>query len=208
VVPPRLAPIQVVIVPIYRSADERARVFDGAAAVASALRGTHIRVHVDGRDNLKPGPKFYEWERKGVPVRIEIGPKDVANQQLTVVLRATPGELQRKQAWPATSAALMMPDLLEQLQRGLYRAALERREANSHRAVASYAALRELIEDVGGFVFAGWCGSTECEQKVKDETKATIRVLPLEEFRTAEPPTTCVVCGAGAITEAVWARAY
>jgi prolyl-tRNA synthetase len=208
VVPPRLAPIQVVIVPIYRSDDERALVSERAAAVATSLRAANLRVHVDARDNLKPGPKFYEWERKGVPVRIEIGPKDVANQQLTVVLRATPGELQRKQAVPHASALSTIATLLDELQRGLHRAALERREANSHRAVASYAALRQLIEDAGGFVFAGWCGSVACEQKVKEETKATIRVLPLEEFRTAEAPTHCVVCGASAQTEAVWARAY
>src|SRR5687767_3438353 len=208
VVPPRLAPIQVVIVPIYRSDDERTLVSEKAAAVAASLRSANVRVHVDARDNLKPGPKFYEWERKGVPLRIEIGPKDVAQQQLTIVLRATPGELQRKQAVPEAAALSTMPALLDQLQRELHRAALERREANSHRAVGSYAALRELIEDAGGFVFAGWCGSAECEQKVKEETKATIRVLPLEEFRTAEPPTHCVVCGSGAQTEAVWARAY
>src|SRR5688500_3358961 len=200
VVPPRLAPIQVVIVPIYRSDDERTLVSEKAAAVAASLRSANVRVHVDARDNLKPGPKFYEWERKGVPLRIEIGPKDVAQQQLTIVLRATPGELQRKQAVPEATALATIADLLDRLQRELHRAALERREANSHRAVGSYAALREIIEDAGGFVFAGWCGSVECEQKVKEETKATIRVLPLEEFRTAEPPTHCVVCGSGAQT--------
>ena len=208
VVPPRLAPTQVVVVPIYRSDAERTLVCAKADAVASALRAARVRVHVDARDNLKPGPKFYEWERKGVPVRVEIGPKDVANQQLTIVLRATPGELPRKQQLPESGALSTAPRLLDELQRALLRSALERREANSHRAVRDFAAFREIIEDAGGFVYAGWCGSPECEQKVKDETKATIRVLPLEEFRSAEQPTHCMVCGASAQTEAVWARAY
>jgi prolyl-tRNA synthetase len=208
VVPPRLAPIQIVVVPIYRSADERTLVFEKAAAVARALRSAQLRVHVDTRDNLKPGPKFYEWERKGVPVRVEIGPKDVANQQLTTVLRVAPGELQRKAALPEDEALAILSRRLDELQHALLRAALERREANSHRAVVNFAALREIIEDAGGFVYAGWCGSIECEQKVKDETKATIRVLPFEEFRSAEQPAHCVVCGAPAQAEAVWARAY
>jgi hypothetical protein len=87
-------------------------------------------------------------------------------------------------------------------------ATMERREANSHRGVTEYAKLREIIEGAGGFVYAGWCGNAECEQKVKEETKATIRCLPLEEFRSAEAPTRCAVCGQDARAEAIWARAY
>jgi prolyl-tRNA synthetase len=208
IVPPRLAPIQVVIVPIYRSDDDRALVFEKANVIANMLRAERVRVHVDLRDNLKPGHKFYEWERKGVPLRVEIGPKDVEKQQLTVVLRIALGEMQRKEAIAETTAVMTIPRRLDELQRALLAAALGRREANSHRGVTDYAAMRELIEGDGGFVYAGWCGSRECEQRVKDDMKATIRVLPLEEFRSATAPAKCIVCGNAAQMEAVWARAY
>jgi prolyl-tRNA synthetase len=208
ILPPRLAPIQVVIVPIYRSDEERSLTLDKAGQVAAALRARDVRVHIDARDNMKPGPKYYEWERKGVPIRVEIGPKDIAKEQLMLVLRTTPGELQRKESIAESQAPDVVVQRLDQLQKGLLAAAVQRREANSHRGVADYARLRELIEDAGGFVFAGWCGSADCEQKVKDDTKATIRVLPLEEFRSPEQPQHCAVCGRPSQTEAVWARAY
>jgi prolyl-tRNA synthetase len=208
ILPPRLAPIQVVIVPIYRSDDERALTLNKAAAVATALRAEGVRVHVDGRDNMKPGPKYYEWERKGVPIRVEIGPKDIAKEQLMLVLRVTPGELQRKEPVAESGAVALIRVRLDELQRGLLAGALRRREENSHRGLTDYAAMKERIEDAGGFVYAGWCGGAECEQKVKEQTKATIRVLPLEEFASPERPARCIVCGQSATTEAVWARAY
>jgi prolyl-tRNA synthetase len=208
VMPPRLAPIQTVIVPIYRRDEERATVLEKAALVAGALRQQGVRVHVDDRDNMKPGPKFYEWERKGVPVRIEIGPKDVAQQQLTVVLRSAPADMQRKAAVEEGAALMTVQRRLDELQHALLRQAVERREANSYRDVRDYAAFRERIEDAGGFIYTGWCGSADCEQRVKDETRATIRVLPLEEFRSPDAPGSCVVCSGAASTEAVWVRAY
>jgi prolyl-tRNA synthetase len=207
IVPPRLAPIQVVIVPIYRKDEERALVLEKAEFVAGALRSERVRVHIDGRDTLKPGPKFYEWERKGVPVRVEIGPRDVAQQQLTVVLRSTPGDLPRKEMMPESAAIMMIPHRLDDMQRALLKEAVERREQNSHRGISEYAELRERVE-AGGFVYAGWCGGKECEEKVKLETKATIRVLPLEEFRTPDAPARCAVCGGAVHAEAIWARAY
>jgi prolyl-tRNA synthetase len=208
VLPPRLAPIQVVVVPIYRSDDERALTLGKAESVAQALRERGVRVHVDARDNMKPGPKFYEWERKGVPIRIEIGPKDIAKEQLMLVLRVAHGDAQRKQPLPEAEAISGMTERLQSLQRALLDAARERREANSHRDLAGWDDMRERIETRGGFMYAGWCGSTECEDRVKNETKATIRVLPFEEFRSAQAPGNCIVCGAVAATEAVWARAY
>lgn len=208
VVPPRLAPIQVVIVPIYRSDEERALVLAKAAQVASALRAVNVRVHVDDRDTLKPGAKFYEWERKGVPVRVEIGPRDVANGKLVVVLRTEVPGLARKQVLAEQEAIAGLPAQLEAYQSGLREQALRRREENSHRGVESYDALREIIEGPGGFVYAGWCGSAVCEEKVKADTKATIRVLPDEEFRSSPAPGRCVVCGGEARAEAIWARAY
>lgn len=101
-----------------------------------------------------------------------------------------------------------MPDRLEAYQRHLLDASIARREANSYRGVTEYAQLREIVEGTGGFVYAGWCGSADCEAQVKEDTKATIRVLPGAEFRSPEAPRQCTVCGRPAQAEAVWARAY
>jgi prolyl-tRNA synthetase len=205
--PPRLAPLQVVIVPIYRTAEERTQVAAKAAALAGELRQAGIRVHVDARDTLKPGPKFYEWERKGVPLRLEIGPRDVAAGQVTMVARIATPETRKQPVGDAAVVTTIGERLAAQQQ--ILRATCERRrEENSHRGVADYAEFRTLIEEAGGFVYAGWCGADACELKVKDETRATIRVLPEPEFRSAEPPTRCLVCGDAAVGEAVWARAY
>ncbi len=208
VVPPWLAPTQVVIVPIYRSEDERALVLEKAHAVAARLKQDQVRVHIDARDTMKPGAKYYEWERKGVPMRVEIGPKDVAHQKLVVVLRRELPGHQRKEILEEAAALSSIRTRLDEFQRALRQAAIDRRETNSHRGIADYAKLRELVEADAGFVYAGWCGSAECEAKVKDETKATIRNLPLAEFRSPEEPTRCAVCGGAAQHEAIWARAY
>ncbi|HEX6065327.1 MAG TPA: proline--tRNA ligase [Longimicrobiales bacterium] len=208
VLPPWLAPTQVVIVPIYRSDEERALVLAKADAVAARLKEQQVRVHIDSRDTMKPGAKYYEWERKGVPMRVEIGPKDVANQKLVVVMRTELPGLARKEIMDESAALAGIRQRLEDFQQGLREAARARREANSHRGITDYAKLRQLVESDAGFVFAGWCGSAECEARVKDETKATIRNLPDEEFRSKEKPAKCVVCGNDAMHEAIWARAY
>jgi prolyl-tRNA synthetase len=208
VVPPWLAPTQVVIVPIYRSDEERTLVLEKANAVAARLKQDQVRVHIDARDTMKPGAKYYEWERKGVPMRVEVGPKDVANQKLVVVMRTEVPGIQRKEIMDEAAALSGIRQRLEDFQDALRRVALERREANSHRGITDYARLRELVEADAGFVFAGWCGSEKCEAQVKEETKATIRNLPDEEFRSKEKPAKCVVCGSDANHEAIWARAY
>jgi prolyl-tRNA synthetase len=209
ILPPRLAPTQVVIVPIYRTEDERGRVLEKAVEVEAWLRETQIRTKVDGRDNLKPGSKYYEWERKGVPARLEIGPRDVERGHVMAVLRSVPGAGgQRKEAIPEAAAAQVLRQRLDAYQTALLTAARERREANSYRDIRNYGEFRDLIEGVGGFVYAGWCGAEACEERVKEDTKATIRVLPSEEFASPEAPTHCLVCGGEAVTEAVWAKAY
>jgi prolyl-tRNA synthetase len=208
VVPPQLAPVQVVIVPIYRSDEERALTLEKAGQIAAALRAAQLRVHVDARDNMKPGAKYFEWERKGVPLRMEIGPKDVANRSVMLVRRVELEGAPRKEAVPEEGVATQVPERLNAFQRQLLEAAVRRREANSHRGVTDYARFQEIIDGQGGFVYAGWCGSAECEAKVKEETKATIRCLPLEEFRTPEAPKRCMACGGEARGEAIWARAY
>lgn len=208
VVPPQLAPIQVVIVPIYRSDEERARTLEAADRVAAALRAQQVRVQVDSRDTVKPGAKYFEWERKGVPLRLEIGPKDIDKGQVMAVRRLELDGQPRKEPLPIDAVATLVPERLAAFQRALLEAARRRREENSYRGVESYDRFREIVEGPGGFIYAGWCGSAECEAKVKDETKATIRCLPFEEFRSPEAPKRCLVCGGDAKYEAVWDRAY
>ncbi|HEX9106127.1 MAG TPA: proline--tRNA ligase [Longimicrobiales bacterium] len=208
VVPPRLAPIQVVIVPIYRSDEEKTLTVEKSHAIAGALKGAGVRVEVDDRDTLKPGAKYFEWERKGVPLRMEIGPRDVAKQSVMLVWRRELGGRPRKEPLAEADVVASVPERLQVFQQALLDAAIERREANSYRGVTEYARLKEIVEGPGGFVYAGWCGSPACEDKVKEDTKATVRCIPFEEFRSPEKPRRCLVCGGDAIAEVIWARAY
>ncbi|MGI8547996.1 MAG: proline--tRNA ligase [Gemmatimonadaceae bacterium] len=210
VVPPLLAPIEVVIVPIYRTDEERARVLEAAQRIKDSLGAcerrspARLRVHVDARDGMKPGAKYYEWELRGIPVRMEIGPRDLDANQAVLVRRDT----RAKQSFPLDTIGEAINELLSTMQEDLLIAARERREANSVRGNITYARFREIMDGAGAFVYAGWCGSAECEARIKEETKATIRVLPDEEFRSAEPPKHCLLCGESAVAEALWARAY
>ena len=206
VMPPQLAPIQVVIVPIYRKDEERESVLAKAKEIVAAL--PKVRFHIDDRAKMTPGAKFFEWELKGVPFRIEVGPKDLEKGQLALAKRVRSEEEPRKEFLPESEVLETLEQRLEAFQTFLLERALARREANSYREVTSYERFREIIEGSGGFVYTGWCGSAECEAKVKEETGATIRVLPFEEFRSVVTPATCLVCGGAAQHEAVWARAY
>jgi prolyl-tRNA synthetase len=208
-VPPRLAPTEVVIVPIYRKDDERARVLEAAERIRADLsavkrEGGGIRVHVDAREGMKPGAKYYEWELRGVPLRLELGPRDVDADQCVLVRRDT----REKRPTPLSGLGDDLTRLLETVQREMFEAALDRRERNSIRERISYDRFREIMDGEGAFVYAGWCGSAECEAAVKEDTKATIRVMPDPEFRTPERPAHCLRCGTEATAEAVWAKAY
>ena len=203
VCPPRLAQWQAVIVPIHRTDDERALVLQAADEARSLLVRAGVRTIVDSREGMKPGAKYYEWEGRGVPLRLEIGPRDVAAGS-AMLARRTGGP---KEPVAIADLAARIPAALEQMQRALLAAALERREANSHRGVTRERFV-ELMAGDGGFVYGGFCGSAACETEIKSETKATIRVLPDPEFRSASAPAKCLWCGEDSVAEAVWAKAY
>src|SRR5688572_13084866 len=203
VCPPRLAQYQVVIVPIYKSDEERATVLEASARIKRELAAGGIRVHLDGREGMKPGAKYYEWEGRGVPLRLEVGPRDVASGSV-VLARRTGG---KKETLPIDGLSGRVSAAMDKLQADLLAVALARREAASLRGATKEQFIAKM-ENEGGLVYGGFCGRPECEAEIKDQTKATIRVLPDEEFRSPQVPTTCMWCGGPSATEAVWARAY
>ena len=203
VCPPRLAQWQVVIVPIHRTDDERAQVLQAAEEARTLLTKAGVRTIVDAREGMKPGAKYYDWEGRGVPLRLEVGPRDVAAGSV-MLARRTGGP---KEPLPIAELAQRIPGALDRMQRELLAAARERRDANTHRNVTRERFV-ELMAGAGGFVYGGFCGGAGCEAEIKNETKATIRVLPDAEFRSAEPPARCMWCGGDSVVEAVWAKAY
>ncbi len=208
--PPRLTPIQMVIVPIWKTDDERAATIEAAKRIADDLgsfkRPDHerIRVHVDDRIGIKPGAKYYHWELRGIPLRMEIGPRDLASSSGMLVRRDT--REKRPVAFDALRTEL--PAVLDLIQGEMLAAARARLEANSIREHISYDRFKEVMEGEGAFVYAGWNGDPAVEARVKEETKATIRCIPDAEFRSREAPLTCMVTGEPAKHEVVWARAY
>jgi prolyl-tRNA synthetase len=199
--PPRVAPQQVVIVPIFRE-DDRVDVLQAAAAAADELRAAGVRVRVDDRPEYRPGFKFNEWELKGVPIRIEIGGRDLAAAAVTVARRDT-GE---KQQIPLARVCGRIAELLNDVQTSLFRVSRDEQERRTLRDPSSYDEMIEFLRDAGGFAAASWCGRRECEARVKDESSATIRCLPLTEQHAQG--STCVCCGRAAMAAAVWAQAY
>lgn len=207
VLPPKLAPYETVIVPIWRDEDQHELVLAAGNRVKADLEAAGIRVHVDDREGLNPGSKYYDWERRGVPLRLEIGPRDVQAESVMAVRRFTPEGSDRKTALPLGGLGARLRVLLDGIQEELLTAALARRDAATVRGIEDYSEFQRLIEEQGGFVYTGWCGEADCEQKVKEETKSTIRVIPDEEFRSDEAPARCL-CGAPSKGEVVRARAY
>ena len=207
VIPPRLAPTQVVIIPIL-AGEETSGVLEKADEVLGRLKKLGVRAKIDSRDNLSPGAKYFEWERKGVPFRVEIGPKDLHNEQLALVRRLTPQGENRKAFLPETEAITKLPKKLEYFQNDLLQAARTRRDDNTIRGVNSLGELKEACDSGAGFVYTGWSGNSAVEETVKEQLKATIRVLPGEEFLSESPPRKCVSGDADSVTEVVWARAY
>ena len=199
VLPPKLAPVQVVIVPIAKNGDQLAAIDGYVAPMVSALRAKGITVKYDNDDKRKPGWKFAEYELKGFPVRIAVGPRDMENGTVEVARRDT----LEKETLQVVDIAEKVEHLLQAIQANLYQKALAMREAGT-RAVDSYGEFKEAIEE-GGLIHAHWDGTPETEEKVKQETKATIRCIPLIGDRT---PGNCMVTGKPSAQRVIFARAY
>lgn len=204
VLPPRLAPIQVVVIPIYRKEDEKARVLEACDAVQAAL-GKDLRLHIDRREGQTPGFKFNEWELKGVPVRIEIGPRDLEKDQLCVARRF--GGDGKKQFLPRQEALARMPDLLAAMQRELFERALAFRESRT-REIDSLDDFADYFgKEGGGFALAHWCGQDACENSLAEKHKTTIRVIPFESAGHVEDGS-CIHCGSASRQRVVLAQSY
>ena len=199
VLPPKLAPIQVVIVPIYRNDEQMKAISAKALEIKKMLELRNIRVKYDDRDTQKPGFKFTEWEFKGVPLRIAIGPRDLENGTVEVARRDT----LEKEVLQMTGIDQKAENLLEQIQKNLFQKALDFRNLNTFK-VETWSEFLEQIEK-GGFVVAHWDGTAETEQKIKEETKATIRLIPIEG---EQKEGTCVYSGKPSKQRVYFARAY
>jgi len=206
VMPPRIAPIQLVAIPIWKTDAERAQVVGAIDAIFVRLKKAGVRVHLDDRDNYKPGFKFNDWELKGVPLRLELGPRDLAAGKAVLARRDMAGAADRadKQVVDAAALETIVPALLETIQKALFDKAKAFRDANLRRA-NTYDELVKTLETSGGFVLAPWDGDAAVEAKVKEETKATIRCIRAEDRGTKAK-----AIGTGRDTEqwAIFAKAY
>ncbi len=200
VIPPRLAPIQVVVVPIFKNDAEREKVMATVHTLTAAWKGV-LRFKIDDRDNLSPGFKFNEWEMKGVPVRIEVGPKDVEKGSVAMARRDIPGR-EGKSFVPQEGLTERIRDLLEEIQQALFQRALRFREEHSA-DVQTYEELKAQVER--GFARAYWAGSSADEKRIQEETRATIRCIPLDQPGT---PGICVYTGKETTQQVIFARAY
>jgi prolyl-tRNA synthetase len=200
IIPPRLATTQVAVVPIFRKPEERERVMEAVGKFTQAFKAAGIGFKVDEREQYSPGWKFNDWEKRGVPLRIEVGPKDLEKNQVMLARRDT------GQKMPVSQDGLerAVTEMLDSIQSALYQRALEFREKNTQR-VDDYKKFVEILDAQGGFLLCHWCGSAECEERIKDETKATIRCIPMK----SEPEEgKCIKCGGRSGQRVIFARAY
>ncbi len=203
VLPPRVAPIQVVIVPIFKQ-DNKVMILEKARELAAMLKPV-ARVHIDDREQYSPGWKFNQWEMKGVPVRLEFGPKDLEKNQCVLARRDT----REKEFIGLDVLGNRIPDLLATIQDDMLERARAFRDENT-RTVSDFQEFQTVLEEKRGFIKAPWCGDGDCELKIKEQTKATIRCIPLQDNNelAPAPDANCVHCEAKAQHEVLFARSY
>ncbi len=200
VLPPRIAPVQCVIVPIWRGKDPHDHIVAAANQLRERLAKAGLRVKVDDRDNVNPGFKYNEWEMLGVPLRLELGPRDLEKNSVMTVKRVG----RAKQVVAMDEVETRVPALLDELQREMFDAALKRRDEATH-TVDDYEEFKKVLDDPGGFLLAHWCGGDGCEEKVQNETKATIRCIAFDQPDEAGK---CLVCGGESEKRVHFAKAY
>jgi len=199
--PPQVAPIQVVVVPISLG-NWKENVLPIAVSIEKELREAGLRVRLDAREEFTPGWKFSDWEMRGVPLRVEVGPKDIQENRAVLVRR----DIKKKDFVGLASLAPQVKKILQEIQSSLYDQALRFRRENT-RSVSDYQEFKEVIESKRGFIRTWWCGGEACEDKIKEETMASIRVIPLKD-EAAEDPGDCVCCRKKGRELAYFARAY
>ena len=199
VLPPKLAPTQVVVVPIFKNDEQKKLVLEYAAPIVEEIKEKGVSIKLDDRDNFKPGWKFAEHEAQGIPLRIAIGPRDVKNGNLELARRDT----LEKNIIPAEGIARHVSELLDTIQKDLFNAAKNRIE-NHTSHVETYDEFKKVIEN-GGFIYAHWDGTAETETRIKEETKATIRCIPLD---SKGEPGKCMVTGKPSPIKVLFARSY
>jgi prolyl-tRNA synthetase len=199
ILPPEVAPIQIVIVPIYRNDDEKSRVLAVVERIQAEL--SNFRLKVDNREEVTPGFKFNDWELKGVPLRIEIGPKDVSKGTVALARRDMPGKDGRSFV-SQENLNSQVSELLTSIQSALYDKAVSFRANNTHEPETS-AEFKEIVTH--GWAYTWWCGDSDCEQKIKEETRATTRCIPLDQ---SDDVGSCIYCGEPATEKVYFARAY
>ncbi|MBI3483565.1 MAG: proline--tRNA ligase, partial [Acidobacteria bacterium] len=201
ILPPKLAPHQVVIVPIHKSEEEKSLVMSAVKEIRAQLIAAGLRVKTDEREGMSPGFKFNDWEMRGVPLRIEVGPKDVAKGTVVLARRDKPGR-EGKVFVGRDNLAASVGKLLDEIHTALYERALAFRKANTAET-GDYNEFKLAVEK--GFALSHWCGSAECEERIKEETKATMRCIPLDQ---AAGEGKCVYCAKPAREKAIFAKAY
>lgn len=202
VMPPKLAPTQVVIVPIYKRDEEKSKVMEVANQVFAELKAAGIRIKMDDREGVTPGFKFNDWEFRGIPIRVEIGPKDVEKGCVALARRDVPGR-EGKSFVEQAGLASTVSGLLSEIHDSMLKRATDYRDANIHDP-RTYEELKEVVE--GGWAFSWWCGDKACEAKIKEDTKATARCIPLEGQPGGKGK--CIVCGNEADKKIYFGRAY
>ena len=200
IIPPKIASTNVVIVPIIMKDADNARLLEVCESLRKTIADAGISVNFDARDQYSPGWKFNEWEQKGIPVRIEMGPRDLKNNAAVVVRRDT----SEKKTYPLAEVPAAVKTLLDEIQVNLFARAKKYRDENTHEP-KSYDEMKKILDEKNGFMRAFWCGEAECEAKIKEETMATVRVIPFDQPKDLKP---CLACGHPGKHLAVFAKAY